>query len=76
MDLTPRADTTSAISDFKYYYYEPAMSAAVIFTLLFGVSTTYHIVAMSRSRTWFMVPFIVGCCCGCNPAVLPEGRHY
>ncbi|KAK6397883.1 hypothetical protein LTR65_005131 [Meristemomyces frigidus] len=36
------------------------MAAAIVFIILFGVSTGLHIVQMFRTRTWFMVPFVIG----------------
>ena len=36
------------------------MPAAVIFVALFGLATLLHIFQMLRSRTWFMIPFVIG----------------
>lgn len=48
---------------FVFYHYEPSMAAAVIFVLLFGVSTILHAVQMFMTRTWFMIPFLIGGLC-------------
>lgn len=48
---------------FVFYYYEPSMAAAVIFVLLFGTSTILHAVQMFMTRTWFMIPFLIGGIC-------------
>ena len=56
--LVPRDQT--AVSNFRYYYYEPSMVAAVIFVALFGIATLLHIFQMLKSRTWFMIPFVIG----------------
>jgi hypothetical protein len=57
--LSPR----DALTGFKYYYYEPSMAAAVLFTILFALSTGLHFAQMLKSRTWFMIPFVIGGVC-------------
>lgn len=39
------------------------MAAARIFTLLFGASSILHSVQMFVTRTWFMIPFLIGGIC-------------
>jgi len=59
--LLARADSgDNALSAFKYYYYEPSMPAAIIFIVLFGLTTILHIAQMAATRTWFMIPFVIG----------------
>lgn len=58
--LVPRSDIADQMSNFRFYYYEPSMAAAVVFTVLFGVATLVHTYQMVRSRTWFMLPFVIG----------------
>jgi len=55
--LFARAD---ALDGFQYYHYSPSMAAAIIFVILFGVATSLHFYQMFRSRTWFLVPFVIG----------------
>lgn len=61
--LTTRATSNDGDSDWKAYYYEPSLPAAIIFIVLFALSTSLHMFQMIRSRTWFMVPFVIGCIC-------------
>lgn len=62
--LLARADSgDNALSAFKYYYYEPSMPAAIIFIVLFGLTTILHIAQMATTRTWFMIPFVIGGIC-------------
>jgi hypothetical protein len=42
------------------------MGAAVLFTLLFIGTTGYHVFQMLKSRTWFIIPFVIGGVCGCT----------
>ena len=53
-------DSASSVLDFKYFYYEPSMAAAVIFIILFAIATTLHFYQMFRTRTWFLIPFVIG----------------
>ncbi|KAI7687277.1 hypothetical protein KC353_g20348, partial [Hortaea werneckii] len=50
----------SAISDFQYYSYVPSMAAAIIFVILFGASTGWHMWQMIKTKTWFLIPFLIG----------------
>jgi hypothetical protein len=42
------------------------MAAAIIFVLLFGVSSILHTAQMGITRTWFMIPFLIGGYCKYN----------
>ncbi|KAJ5985456.1 hypothetical protein N7499_008262 [Penicillium canescens] len=46
--------------EFIFYYYTPSTAAAVIFTVLFGLSSVLHFYQLVRTRTWFMIPFFIG----------------
>ena len=46
--------------DWVYYYYTPSKAAACIFIVLFGLSTLMHFYQLARTRTWFMIPFVIG----------------
>lgn len=50
----------TAVSNFQYYYYEPSMVAAAIFVAVFGLSTLLHLFQMFKTRTWFLIPFVIG----------------
>ncbi|KAJ6007400.1 hypothetical protein N7540_011376 [Penicillium herquei] len=43
-----------------FYYYDPSTAAAAIFIVLFGLSSVMHFYQLLRTRTWFMIPFLVG----------------
>lgn len=48
---------------FVFYYYEPSMAAAAIFVILFALTSILHSVQMFTTRTWFMIPFLIGGYC-------------
>jgi hypothetical protein len=48
---------------YKLYQYHPSLAAAIIFSLLFCLTTIYHAWQMSKRRTWFLIPFVVGGFC-------------
>ncbi|KAK0913317.1 hypothetical protein LTR02_002362 [Friedmanniomyces endolithicus] len=58
--LVTRDDSSSVLNGFEYYHYLPSMGAAVLFIILFGLVTSLHLFQMIRSRTWFMIPFVIG----------------
>lgn len=47
-------------ANFKLWHYTPSMAASVIFIILFTVLTAYHSYLLTRRRTWFCIPFVVG----------------
>lgn len=61
--LVHRDELPEEYRDFRFYYYEPSMAAAIIFTVLFAAATMVHTYQLVRSRTWFMIPFMVGGIC-------------
>lgn len=48
---------------FKYYQYDPSMAAAIIFTILFFTTTMIHLYQFVRTRTWILIPLLVGGFC-------------
>lgn len=61
--LQPRQEEDSALSGFQYYNYVPSMPAAIIFVILFGATTILHTYQMFKSKTWFLIPFLIGGIC-------------
>lgn len=45
------------------YKYVPSTTAAVIFAVLFGLSTVIQFLQLVRWRTWYFIPFLVGGLC-------------
>ncbi|KAH6658146.1 RTA1 like protein-domain-containing protein [Truncatella angustata] len=43
------------------YQYTPSLAAAVIFIILFGLSSLSHIFQLIKYRTWYFIPFLLGC---------------
>ena len=66
-------DTPSTVDEqvlhFKKYFYPPSLAAAILFTILFGLSATLHVYQMLRTKTWFMIPFVIGAACTFAPSV-------
>ena len=60
---------------FVFYHYEPSMAAAIIFVLLFGASSILHSAQMFMTRTWFMIPFLIGGYCKYTLALAPCKQH-
>ncbi|KZF26437.1 RTA1 like protein [Xylona heveae TC161] len=45
---------------FELYRYHPSMAGAIIFIILFIITTALHCFQLIRTRTWFMIPMAVG----------------
>ena len=48
---------------FQFYYYTPSIAAAAIFIVVFAVTTSVHFWQMFKTKTWFLVPFLIGGLC-------------
>jgi hypothetical protein len=48
---------------FVFYHYDPSLAAAIVFASLFGISTTLHFYQMLRTRTLYLIPFVIGGVC-------------
>ncbi|CAI7654469.1 unnamed protein product [Penicillium pancosmium] len=44
----------------KAYGYNPSMGAAILFIILFGVTTIMHTWRLFSTRTWFFIPMMIG----------------
>jgi hypothetical protein len=44
-----------------YYKYEPSMAAAIIIVVCFSLPGLFHTWQVARLRSWYFIPFIVGC---------------
>ncbi|KAH8665194.1 RTA1 like protein-domain-containing protein [Tricladium varicosporioides] len=42
------------------YNYYPSVGAAIFFAILFGIITSIHTYQLIRTRTWFLIPLLVG----------------
>ncbi|KAA8895871.1 RTA1 like protein-domain-containing protein [Sphaerosporella brunnea] len=43
-----------------YYHYIPSLAAALIFAVLFAITTFFHLYQLVRTRTWYFLPMVVG----------------
>ena len=48
---------------FEYYRYDPSMAAAILFAILFAFTTIVHLYQFVQTRTWIMIPMLVGGLC-------------
>lgn len=58
--LAPRGQ-----ADFDLYPYTPSSAAGWTFLILFSISGVVHLVLSIPLRTWFFIPFILGCAGTC-----------
>ncbi|KAI8712149.1 Rta1 domain-containing protein [Fusarium sp. LHS14.1] len=49
------------MTELKLYHYDPSFTAAIIFVALFAASTVVHVYQLVRARTFFFIPFVIGC---------------
>lgn len=54
--------TTGGDADFnfEYYRYNPSKGAALVFVILFGISSGIHGFQLIKHRTWYFIPFLLG----------------
>ncbi|KAH7210049.1 RTA1 like protein-domain-containing protein [Fusarium oxysporum] len=49
------------MAGFTFYNYEPSLPAAAIFVVIFTTTALIHMWQMFRHRTWYFIPFLIGC---------------
>ncbi|KAH6655873.1 RTA1 like protein-domain-containing protein [Truncatella angustata] len=49
------------MAGYLYYHYNPSVAGAVIFAVLFTVASGRHLQQIIQSRSWFFIPFLIGC---------------
>ncbi|KAL4738374.1 putative RTA1 domain protein [Aspergillus similis] len=54
------ADASYKTAVWAYYRYYPSEAAAILFTILFLLTTFTHLYQLLRHRTWFLIPFVIG----------------
>lgn len=54
-----------APQQFVFYAYTPSKAAAAIMCIVFFATALVQIWMMVRQRTWYFIPFIIGCLCTC-----------
>lgn len=55
------ANTTS--TGYQFYEYMPSLAAALIFVVLFSLTTTLHAYQLVRTRAWYLIPIVIGGLC-------------
>jgi len=48
-------------ADFDFYPYNPSNVAGYIFVALFAVGSVVHLAYIIPYRTWYCIPFLLGC---------------
>ena len=48
---------------FHLYTYHPSLAAALIFIILFALTTTLHIYQLTKTRAWYLTPIVIGGLC-------------
>ncbi|KAK0617605.1 RTA1 like protein-domain-containing protein [Immersiella caudata] len=51
----------SGMQQFKFYHYEPNVGANALFVVLFAITSIGHSYFLARKRTWYFIPFVIGC---------------
>ncbi|CAG7555143.1 unnamed protein product [Fusarium equiseti] len=49
------------MAGFTFYNYEPSLPAAAAFVIIFTTTILVHLWQMFRHRTWYFIPFLIGC---------------
>ena len=53
-------ETSTDKEAYALFPYEPSKIGAILFAVLFGLSTFYHLFQMIRGRAWFYTAFVIG----------------
>ncbi|GAB1198666.1 hypothetical protein APSETT444_007994 [Aspergillus pseudonomiae] len=50
-------------ASWSFYRYKPSMAAPVFFVILFISTTALHLLQMTKTKTWYLIPFSIGGLC-------------
>lgn len=53
------------------YRYTPSTILAAVFLSLFGITTLIHLFQLFRTRTWYLIPLVVGGVCEYSEGLIP-----
>lgn len=62
-EIRATGSEASQASKWVFYHYDPSKVAAIIFVVLFFITTGLHLFQLLRSRTWYFVPMVIGGFC-------------
>lgn len=51
------------MAGFTFYNYKPSLPAAAAFVIIFTATALVHMWQVFRHRTWYFIPFLIGCLC-------------
>jgi len=55
--------TSNSEITFVFYHYDPNLPAAIIFAVLFALSSSFHCFQLIKTKTWFYIPMLIGGLC-------------
>ncbi|KAJ4029387.1 hypothetical protein NW761_013992 [Fusarium oxysporum] len=58
--MAAKCDPNYRHADWSFYRYEPSTAAAVIFVVLFSITTIVHVIQLIKTKTWYMLAFCLG----------------
>ncbi|EGU75205.1 hypothetical protein FOPG_12741 [Fusarium oxysporum f. sp. conglutinans race 2 54008] len=58
--MAAKCDPNYRHADWSFYRYEPSTAAAVIFVVLFSITTIVHVYQLIKTKTWYMLAFCLG----------------
>ena len=53
----------SETTKFRFYAYTPSLAAAIIFIILFALTTALHTYQLTKTRAWYLIPIVIGGLC-------------
>lgn len=57
------ADDENVHGDFEFFRYNPSTAGNVVFVVLFAVPAAAHAYMLVKRKTWYFLPFLIGCLC-------------
>ncbi|CAI6331005.1 unnamed protein product [Periconia digitata] len=58
--MSEKSHDINSTARFVFYRYHPSLAAAVVFIVLFAITTGLHVYQIIRKRTWYFIPLAIG----------------
>lgn len=57
------AANSSGLEVFVFYRYNPSETLGIVFCVLFALTSAVHTLQLTRYKTWYFIPFVIGGLC-------------
>jgi drug/metabolite transporter (DMT)-like permease len=58
--MSPHMEARDSQGGYVFYHYTPTLAGAIVFIIIFLITTLAHVLQVARRRTWYFIPVVIG----------------